>query len=317
MPCSGPRPRWPSWPRSRRDPRPRCRGPSRRGGDSKRPRPRPPRCAGPRLRSAHRFLPPTPRAAAAPPRRPQSGPGWGRARPGRAARGPSRLLAVRVGVRLLYFCFFLPPSRLSRASSHPCSSARFLHARPPAQPTDERSWVYSPLHYSAHARPASDGQSDTVSAPAARRARAGVSGRPRGRTCPGTAGETEAGGARAGAGRRRRGRGPPGRPRRLGCRQAAPRVLTRPPPAHFAFRSNVYAVTDPEPCARRRRRRPGCFPEALPARRTWLHRRPPLPSTTYACETVNLPECPITYLFWVLTLCTKTAAQVCFFTKRF
>uniref|UniRef100_A0A8C0QQX4 PIPK domain-containing protein n=1 Tax=Canis lupus familiaris TaxID=9615 RepID=A0A8C0QQX4_CANLF len=32
-------------------------------------------------------------------------------------------------------------------------------------PTDERSWVYSPLHYSAHAHPASDGESDTVSAP--------------------------------------------------------------------------------------------------------------------------------------------------------
>lgn len=29
------------------------------------------------------------------------------------------------------------------------------------QPTDERSWVYSPLHYST--RPASDGESDTVS----------------------------------------------------------------------------------------------------------------------------------------------------------
>ncbi|KAF3829599.1 hypothetical protein GH733_003863 [Mirounga leonina] len=29
-------------------------------------------------------------------------------------------------------------------------------------PTDERSWVYSPLHYSAHAHPASDGESDTV-----------------------------------------------------------------------------------------------------------------------------------------------------------
>ncbi|XP_073910386.1 phosphatidylinositol 4-phosphate 5-kinase type-1 gamma isoform X3 [Castor canadensis] len=28
-------------------------------------------------------------------------------------------------------------------------------------PTDERSWVYSPLHYSAQAQPASDGESDT------------------------------------------------------------------------------------------------------------------------------------------------------------
>lgn len=60
-----------------------------------------------------------------------------------------------------------------------------------------------------------------------------------------------------------------------------------------------------------RRRRP-------PARRTSLHdgRGPQPPSTTYACETVNLPECPIMYLFWVLTLCTKTAAHVCFFRKR-
>uniref|UniRef100_A0A2K5PKY6 Phosphatidylinositol-4-phosphate 5-kinase type 1 gamma n=1 Tax=Cebus imitator TaxID=2715852 RepID=A0A2K5PKY6_CEBIM len=30
-------------------------------------------------------------------------------------------------------------------------------------PTDERSWVYSPLHYSTQAPPASDGESDTVS----------------------------------------------------------------------------------------------------------------------------------------------------------
>lgn len=28
-------------------------------------------------------------------------------------------------------------------------------------PTDERSWVYSPLHYSTQAHPASDGESDT------------------------------------------------------------------------------------------------------------------------------------------------------------
>ncbi|VFV36332.1 phosphatidylinositol-4-phosphate 5-kinase type-1 [Lynx pardinus] len=32
-------------------------------------------------------------------------------------------------------------------------------------PADERSWVYSPLHYSAQVHPASDGESDTVSAP--------------------------------------------------------------------------------------------------------------------------------------------------------
>lgn len=68
------------------------------------------------------------------------------------------------------FLFLPSSSRLPRASSHPCSSAPFLHVRPPAQPTDERSWVYSPLHYSAHAHPASDGESDTVSAPAARHA---------------------------------------------------------------------------------------------------------------------------------------------------
>lgn len=138
---------------------------------------------------------------------------------------------------------------------------------------------------------------------------AGVSGRPHGPTCPGTAGETEAWGGR---GRGGGGAGPrPGGPAGGGAARLH-RALTRP----FAFRSNVYAVTDPEPSARRRR--PGRVPEALPARRSWLHRRPPpIPSTTYACETVNLPECPIMYLFWVLTLCTKTAAQVCFFRKRF
>ncbi|XP_045400739.1 phosphatidylinositol 4-phosphate 5-kinase type-1 gamma isoform X1 [Lemur catta] len=32
-------------------------------------------------------------------------------------------------------------------------------------PTDERSWVYSPLHYSTQAHPASDGESDTDSTP--------------------------------------------------------------------------------------------------------------------------------------------------------
>lgn len=42
----------------------------------------------------------------------------------------------------------------------------------------------------------------------------------------------------------------------------------------------------------------------------------PVLSTTCACDTVNLPEFPIMYLFWVLTLCTETAAHGCFFTKK-
>lgn len=40
------------------------------------------------------------------------------------------------------------------------------------------------------------------------------------------------------------------------------------------------------------------------------------PSTTYAFDTVNLSEFPITYLFWVLTLCTEMAAHMCFFKKK-
>lgn len=42
----------------------------------------------------------------------------------------------------------------------------------------------------------------------------------------------------------------------------------------------------------------------------------PVLSTTCACDTVNLPEFPIMYLFWVLTLCTETAAHSCFFYKN-
>ena len=73
-----------------------------------------------------------------------------------------------LGVRLFYFCFFLPPSHLSRASSHPALLRPTCTCRLPAlQPTDERSWVYSPLHYSAQAHSASDGESDTVSVPTA------------------------------------------------------------------------------------------------------------------------------------------------------
>uniref|UniRef100_A0A2K6FZ72 Phosphatidylinositol-4-phosphate 5-kinase type 1 gamma n=1 Tax=Propithecus coquereli TaxID=379532 RepID=A0A2K6FZ72_PROCO len=54
-------------------------------------------------------------------------------------------------------------------------------------PTDERSWVYSPLHYSAQAQPASDGESDTVSAAPGPRPESTA---PR---HPGTGWETEAG----------------------------------------------------------------------------------------------------------------------------
>ena len=272
------------------------------------PRPAPSRSA---VRAPPALRAPLPAAHPARYRRsapPAPGPSrWGEGPSGGGPRGLSRLL-VCIGVRLLYFCFFLPPSRLSCAASHPCSSsAPFLHVRPPAQPTDERSWVYSPLHYSAHAHPASDGESDTVSAPAARHAWGRGLGPPALPHLPWDRRGHGGLGGRGGGGAGPRPGGPAG-----GGAARPYRAHTRP----LAFRSNVYAVTDPEPSARRRR--PGRVPEALPARRSWLHRRPPpIPSTTYACETVNLPECPIMYLFWVLTLCTKTAAQVCFFRKRF
>lgn len=82
--------------------------------------------------------------------------------------GPRCLLGVPVGVRLFYFCVFLPPLPLSCRLA-PCSSAPSCTCHLPAlQPADERSWVYSPLHYSTQAPPASDGESDTVSVPTAR-----------------------------------------------------------------------------------------------------------------------------------------------------
>ncbi|KAF6095093.1 hypothetical protein HJG60_012065 [Phyllostomus discolor] len=45
-------------------------------------------------------------------------------------------------------------------------------------------------------------------------------------------------------------------------------------------------------------------------------RLPPAPSPTCACDTVNLPESPITYLFWVLTLRTQTTARECCFGEK-
>ncbi|XP_069336557.1 phosphatidylinositol 4-phosphate 5-kinase type-1 gamma isoform X3 [Eulemur rufifrons] len=49
-----------------------------------------------------------------------------------------------------------PASQASEEEDAPATDIYF--------PTDERSWVYSPLHYSTQAHPASDGESDTVSA---------------------------------------------------------------------------------------------------------------------------------------------------------
>lgn len=85
---------------------------------------------------------------------------------GEGSRGTMPLV-TSVGVRLFYFCVFLPPLPLS-CRVVPCSSAPSCTCHLPAlQPADERSWVYSPLHYSTQAHPASDGESDTVSAPTA------------------------------------------------------------------------------------------------------------------------------------------------------
>lgn len=115
----------------------------------------------------HRFLLPSPPLQPLGPRpgAPQLGgrPLPGRGQPGRTARSSSR-----VGVRLFYFCVSLPPLPLSCRLAL-CSSAPSCTCHLPAlQPADERSWVYSPLHYSTQAPPASDGESDTVSAPTAR-----------------------------------------------------------------------------------------------------------------------------------------------------
>lgn len=104
---------------------------------------------------------------------------------------------------------------------------------------------------------------------------------------------------------------------------------------------NLYVVTNLEQSAHCH---PGCFLEALPAqfgpgrgtcclatagpcsptssplRRSpvlqAVERWPQAPSTTYAFDTVNLPEFPITYLFWVLTLHRDGSTHVLFLEKK-
>lgn len=142
-----------------------------RGGRAHRaPPPSFPSCCAwpPAALTPHRFLLPSPPLQPlSPPPRPGpprlgTGPCQGE------GSGPRCLLGVLVGVRLFYFCVFLPPLPLSCRLA-PCSSAPSCTCHLPAlQPADERSWVYSPLHYSTQAPPASDGESDTVSVPTAR-----------------------------------------------------------------------------------------------------------------------------------------------------
>ncbi|XP_023393884.1 phosphatidylinositol 4-phosphate 5-kinase type-1 gamma [Pteropus vampyrus] len=87
-------------------------------------------------------------------------PGWGQTPARERAAGARCPPVIRVRVRLFYFCVFLPPPSLVPPRAR--SSAPSCTRRPPAlQPADERSWVYSPLHYSTQAHPASDGESDT------------------------------------------------------------------------------------------------------------------------------------------------------------
>ncbi|OWK12289.1 PIP5K1C, partial [Cervus elaphus hippelaphus] len=56
----------------------------------------------------------------------------------------------------------LHPAGPVEVSGVPVCSAPWPEGRPRLTPTDERSWVYSPLHYSTQAQPASDGESDTT-----------------------------------------------------------------------------------------------------------------------------------------------------------
>lgn len=95
--------------------------------------------------------------------------------------------------------------------------------------------MYSPLHYSARARPASDGESDTVSAPAARRALARGLGPPAPphlrRDRRGDGGRGRGGGAAAGPGPSREAAQvgvPPGPRRALTRAPTLPRPLCLP-----------------------------------------------------------------------------------------
>lgn len=67
-----------------------------------------------------------------------------------------------------FLLFFFSPFICSLFSPlHPALLLLSLHSPhrlwPLWQPTDERSWVYSPLHYSAQLHSVSDEESDTVS----------------------------------------------------------------------------------------------------------------------------------------------------------
>lgn len=133
VPCSSPWPRCPPWPRSRQDLRLRCRGQSRRGGDSKRapPPPSPLHWAPPALRAPLPAAHPARCRRSAPPAPKRSGLGAGPSGEGRAGAEPP-LRRPRGGPPPLFL--FLPSSLspVSRLLAPLLFCA--LPARAPARP---------------------------------------------------------------------------------------------------------------------------------------------------------------------------------------